>query len=88
MIQSIDMRGFESDATQIDPETLSPKQKAVYDSLSYPKTLQGLYKYHKDMLPTSSVRRILYVLQNKGLSERVFGKDKEGYRVVKWRKVK
>ena len=88
MIQTIDMRGFSSDTVPVNPDVLSPKQRAVYESLSYPKTLQGLYKFHKDLLPESSVRRILYVLQNKGLSERTFGKDKEGYKVVKWRKVK
>ena len=68
-----DMSGMEPEIphTHIIREwPLTPKQKAVYDSLETPIELSKLYTIHDDLLPNSSVRRILYVLRNKGMAEK------------------
>ena len=51
-----------------DPDTLSPNQKAVYESISFPRKLNVLYRVHRKLMPESSVRRILASLKNDGLA--------------------
>lgn len=53
-----------------DPETLSPNQKAVYDSISFPRKMKTLYKVHKQLMPDSSVRRILHSLKHDKLARK------------------
>lgn len=77
--KTYDMRGFEPETKPKDPALLSPNQSAVYESLNRLRSLQNLYIIHKDLMPESSVRRILYVLKYAGLVE------KSG---TKWRQVK
>ncbi len=55
-------------STKRDPETLSPNQKAVYESIIFPRKLNVLCRTHKELMPKSSVRRILYSLRNDGLA--------------------
>jgi hypothetical protein len=69
-MNTYDMRGFEPDTKPVNPETLSVNQKAVYDSISFPRKMKTLYTVHKQIMPESSVRRILYTLRNKGLSRK------------------
>ena len=65
-----DMRGFDPENKQVNPEILSPNQRSVYDTLANPKTTAELYFLYKGIMPESSVRRILYTLKYKGLAEK------------------
>lgn len=74
------MRGFESDTKQHNPKTLSPNQKAVFEFIEKPSKYPVLYEAFKELMPESSVRRIMASLLSKGLAE----KTKSG----RWRQVK
>jgi len=53
-----------------DPKTLSPNQKAIYESIAFPRKLNVLYRVHRELMPDSSVRRILWSLRNDGLAHK------------------
>lgn len=53
-----------------DPMTLSPHQKAVWDSVKTPKLYKTLYRLHKGLMPESSVRRIMNSLLAEELVKR------------------
>ncbi len=68
---------------EVDPKdvrTLVPNQFAIYESLSFPRSLTTLYKVHGHVMPKSSVRRILYSLRDEGLVQK---NDK-----MKWEQIK
>lgn len=61
----------------------TPNQKALLSELEFPRKFKTLYRILKPIMPESSVRRIMYTLENEGLVE----KHTTGM-VTKWRKVK
>lgn len=80
-MNTYDMRGFEAETKQVDPEILSLNQYSVYEALATPKTTLALYILLEEIMPKSSVRRILYTLKYKGLVE------KTGNRRHEWRSI-
>ena len=54
-----------------NPETQSINQKAVYDSIERPRLLRRLYVEHKGLMPSHSVRRILWDLKRQGMVEKL-----------------
>ena len=71
----ISMAGLEDLETPLkrDPATLSPHQRAVWESVDTPKKYSTLYRRHKEMMPSSSVRRIMNSLMAEGLVRKVGG---------------
>lgn len=69
---TVDMMGFETTTDKkYDPMNLSPNQKAVYDIIVVkPRKYAELYPLCKDIMPESSVRRIMASLLLKGLAEK------------------
>jgi len=56
-----------------DPTTLSPHQRAVWESVDTPKKYSTLYRRHSERMPSSSVRRIMNSLLAEGLVRKVGG---------------
>ncbi len=66
-----DMNGMEPDSKMEDIRTLSVNQRAVFESVEIASSLKRLYNIHTHKMPESSVRRILHVLKNKHLIEKL-----------------
>ena len=71
----ITMGGLEDIETPLkrDPTTLSPHQRAVWESVDTPKKYSTLYRRHSERMPSSSVRRIMNSLLAEGLVRKVGG---------------
>mgnify|MGYP003635467444 FL=1 len=72
MITVVDTRLYESTEGRVyDPMDLSPNQKSLYDTIGVEgKKYAELYTLYKEIMPESSVRRIMAALLAKDLAEK------------------
>ena len=79
---TVDMRYYDTTKTKkYDPNDLSPNQQSIYVTIGLkPRKYAELYKIYKDIMPESSVRRIMASLLAKDLAVKM----KSG----RWRQVK
>jgi len=65
------MNGMEPATAPDKIRTLNDNHRAIFESVENAASLYRLYNVHGHKIPKSSVRRILYILRNKLLIEKL-----------------